>query len=332
MRALPVAGFALALAACNSGFEPQYLVQDLRVLAIDAEVVGTTAADAIPGDTLGLTALVANPLGRAGLTVTWYGCLPTADESLPPCADPAYLADSSRLATAAAVSGSGVLALGSCTPSADDGVCSVTVAIPAIQDVTNALAFIVNYAEQDPAYKCRLYAEMPVVAVAEAVGGHDVALKRARVTPDPATLPTDLAGVYVRNLNPGVLEVYRAPTDPSGGCVGGTPITPEPFPTGQTVLCADAWPSSDQSYNQCSPTGDLIPTYEDLSWQWFTTGGEFPDFGEGIGNATGRSVDFIRPPGPFTLWAILRDGRGGEVWLRRHVCPPDATNCVSAPP
>jgi hypothetical protein len=41
--------------------------------------------------------------------------------------------------------------------------------------------------------------------------------------------------------------------------------------------------------------------------------GEFPEF-SGLGNATGSDVEYTRPAGAFTLWVILRDGRGGAGW------------------
>ncbi len=345
------AALALALAACNNGFDHQYLVTDLRVLSIHVEVQGSgvdpdgvttaTQADGIPGDMLERSALVANPTGRAGVAVRWYGCLPTPDETLPPCADPAFLSDPSRLDNAA---DKGVLPLGTCSPV--DGVCSVTVPLPAASDPTygtqvqSALDFILSIAVNDLAYRCRLYADMPIVAVAVADGRRDVALKRVRITPSESTilekLPED---PYVVNHNPIVQEIVRAPTATDGSCGGGTAVTPVTFPAGQTVLCGEppdvGFPGTAETFNVCvvemgsdgNPVLTLTPTSEHFSWQWFTTGGEFPDFGEGIGNATGKSLSFVRPPDPFTLWAILRDGRGGEVWFRQKVCSTDGLSC-----
>jgi len=79
-RLLPLA--LLALGACIDDLAPQYRVTDLRILAVRAEVPPAAAdaasfADPMPGETLRLEALVANPLGHAPVTVTWYGCWPT---------------------------------------------------------------------------------------------------------------------------------------------------------------------------------------------------------------------------------------------------------------
>ena len=78
-----LATLALALAAgCDTGFSPQYLVEDLRILAVRVQVVGSLAADADLGETVRLTALVANPRGRAP-RVRWATCIPDGTEALP---------------------------------------------------------------------------------------------------------------------------------------------------------------------------------------------------------------------------------------------------------
>ncbi len=275
---------------------------DLRVLGIRSKVQGSASSDVIPGDTVVLDALVANPLGRPGLTVTWFGCFPHGDESLPPCADPVFLDDPRRLATDPRV-----------TPLGTGE--SLTLAIdPAA--VTSALAFVTSIAMAEPAFRCRLYAELVVIALAEAQGHRSAALKRVRVTPDPAGLVgTVLEGAYVLNLDPGILAVTRSPTNRST-CGGGTVVDAGPFPAGQTVLCGGATSGSRQQFNDCViKDGNLmmLVTDEDLTWQWYVTAGEFPEF-TGVGNATGGDVDFTRPREAFTLWSILRDARGGEDW------------------
>ena len=42
-------------------------------------------------------------------------------------------------------------------------------------------------------------------------------------------------------------------------------------------------------------------------------------------------MDFEPPDGPFTIWTILRDGRGGEAWLVREV-PTHRTGVRPPPP
>jgi hypothetical protein len=298
---------ALLLAACNTNVDPQFRVKDVRLLAVRSRVltarpVQFPSADVAAGDTLVLDALVANPLARPGLTVEWFACLPTPSDAVSPCADLATLQDPTRLAPLAAGPNPTVLALGAGP--------SVQLPIPALAD---ALAFVVATAQRQPTFACRMYAEIVVVVVASAEGRHSVAVKTVRVKPASSALAA--AGVpdlYVLNLNPAVGDVVRAPSD-ADTCTGGTPLSAAPFPAGRTTLCGRSVSGSTQVYNVCDP-GGTTPTDESLGWQWYVTDGDFPGEG-GVGNATGDSVDFTRPAGAFTLWVILRDGRGGDHWV-----------------
>lgn len=310
---LPLA--LLALAGCIDDLAPQYRVTDLRILAVRASIGGATPsdatyADAIPGDTLSLQALVANPLDRGPLAVTWYACLPDGTDAVPPCLDEQRLRDPAALAGAP-----GVLALGAgaCDAAGPSRTCTVSVPIPAASDpaVEAGLAEVVRRALEQPTRACSLYAEIPVVAVAEAGGLREVALKRVRLTPDPATLEDPLAGAYVRNENPAVVAVRAGASEQA--CAAGPDLTPSSFPAERTFLCGPVSPGS-QPYNTCGPAGERTLVPESLSWQWYVTGGEFPEVG-GVGNAIDRAPEFERPPGAFTLWVILRDGRGGDGWF-----------------
>jgi hypothetical protein len=318
---------ALALAAlvlgpgCDTGFDPQYLVKDLRILAVRAQVEGTPGAgtaDAHPGDTLRLEALVVNPRARPGLVVTWYGCLPVASERLLPCVDPEYVRDLDRLVAAAdAPEETGVLRLGTCTPAPGDDRCGIPLTVPDAPEVQAALRFLEDEALANRALECRLYAELPVLAVAEAGGARQLALKRVRVAQRPEALPESLREIYTVNLNPAVEDVRRA-AGGSEGCAGAGSLDPDALPAGESVLCG-LRAGTTQAFYVCGGGGrEEPPAVEEASWQWYATGGEFPEF-DGVGNATGADVDFVRPAGAFTLWTILRDGRGGESWLRRDV-------------
>jgi hypothetical protein len=265
------------------------------------------------GETLVLRALVANPLERAGLTVTWHGCPPPADESLPPCADLGFLANADRLATDPRV-----VQLGTCQPD-EAGVCTIAAALP---DLSAAVAFALERAARDPAFSCRPYAELPVVAVASAADREVLALKRVRVVPTAAELAAaGTTGSYVANTNPAVSTVVRAPPQ-RGTCTGGTEIVPDPFPLGETTLCAVPASGWAQEFETCGTAGDRALAKEGADWQWFATAGKFPEFdGATTGNADRNEPRFVRPGGPFTVWTILRDGRGGEAWLAHDVAP-----------
>ncbi len=346
---------ALALAACNPDFEPQYRVTDLRILTVRAEVVGSDYADADLGippaipDTLRLTALVANPLGRSPLHVRWRACQPTQTQALPPCLDTDWLRDPSRFDGPDALA-AGVLPLElvpSATIAPDGTSVELPLSDPAVQPAIQA-AFdaLIQFATENPPYQCSLYVELPVVAIAEAGGQEQVAVKRVRLTPyseaqsDPA-----LRDKYVRNVNPTIMSISLDPADadtcdlgaapfvetctPPNACTAAAPCDPEPsggeascalagLDGASHVLCALAPADAIQSFNQCAPDGTInVPQLmEGSNWQWYATGGTFSD-ADSVGNVTDAHPAFTRPPGPFTLWLILRDGRGGVAWVRR---------------
>jgi hypothetical protein len=339
-RALLLA--AALLAACNTGFDPQYRVTDLRILAIRDYPANapppSPAADLNPTDTLALDALVVNTLSRPGFEVRWVACLPPASDALVPCADNAYLADPAKLLAAASVPGSGVLLL----PSGPH----IEVPLP---DVTAALQFAVYLASRDQTYECRLYSELVVVAIAQAEGKQSIAQKRVRILPTAQQLASTpgVENRYTLNLNPIFGDIRLQPDDRitcaggisicwvPGQCKGSSSMAPfpgpfptAPFPAGKIVMCGQGGAGDTNlggggsggavgQYNVCNPsppgTRSTSQVNEILDWQWYVTDGDFPKVG-GVGDAMGGDVDFERPPGAFTLWAIVRDGRGGVDW------------------
>jgi hypothetical protein len=321
-RLVPAAA-ALLLAACNSGFAPQYRVDDVRLLDVRSRLPAGASADVAPGDTLVLDALVANPRARPDLAVTWYACLPPASDAVPPCANETYLADPHRLATVP-----GVLSLGvtPAPPAGPDPTAVASVALPLVDPATvtslaDALRFVVETATLIPTFRCRLYAELVVVAVAEAGGLRSTAVKRVRVVVPPGLLPDPTFDLYQLNLNPRAAEVVRDPDDEEK-CTGGISIATPPFPLGKRTLCGKPASGAAQQVLICNPDGTTTPAAEDLEWQWYVTAGEFPDESGGVGNAQGGHVAFTRPSGPFWLWAILRDRRGGSDWVSYAVTTP----------
>ena len=331
IRKMGLAAPILALLSCGVHFAPQYLVQDLRILAARAQVKGAAGslADGDSGDTVVLSALVANPQGLAPLRVSWKACFPVPGLSVPPCLDPAYLRDPALLETAP-----GLVDLG-------EGL-SVEVAVPA--ELGPYLAALVGRAQSEPAYTCTLYAEIPVLAVATAGTSRQMAVKRVRLTPYRELAGTSLQDAYVPNLNPALAEVRGSPTSPTDcssgvpairSCLvdadcGGVACLPagvgagacdDPLAGDQVTLCTLAAPGSAQIYSECNPDGSRLPRDESLTYQWYTSAGTFgsrdPSAGAGSGNQTGDRVTFFPPAGPATMWVIVRDGRGGVGWLQR---------------
>ena len=305
---------ALLLAACNTGFEPQYRVRDVRILAVRSGVTAGSSADVAPGDTLVLQALVANPGRRADVRIGWFACLPAATEGKVPCEDATLIQDPSRLAGLSGVIPLGVNAFPDPGPEpALLGSVTMSLADPAtVASLELALDFSVARAQQNVSYQCSLFADLVVVAVVDAGGKLSTAIKRVPVTLPPSqSLPPGVSNDYALNLNPDAGDVRRAPSDETT-CAGGTSLADGPFPSGRTVICGVYASGSVQDISICDP--DPRPAQESLGWQWYVTDGEFPDEG-GAGNAQGDHLDFIRPPGTFTLWGILRDGRGGADWV-----------------
>lgn len=303
----------LLLAACGLDAPQQYRVPDVRILAIRDRVQGTSFADADEGDTVELEALVANPLLRAPVTVDWYYCPPWRDGlplSPPSCVDGAKLAAPDTLPAWPDVvrftTGGGALAAGISSVSA------ATLSLTAIQpQVSVAFDVLLAAARLEPALRCELFVELPIVAIARAPGVTEVAVKRVRLTPTARlSLPVnaDLAGIYLPNRNPVTLPIVLNPSD-ADTCTGGGPVT-SLLPPGEVTLCSTA---GLEPHNQCQPDGSYLQIMETPAWQWYVSAGEIAGAGFD-GNATGSSAKVTTVSGPFTLWQILRDGHGGADW------------------
>jgi hypothetical protein len=155
--------------------------------------------------------------------------------------------------------------------------------------------------------------------VASAAGREVIALKRVRVVPTAAALAAHgLTTAYAPNLNPEVATVVRDRPIPDT-CDGGIPVLPDPFPARETILCATPGGGAGETFLTCGPAGEQVPAEEHAAYQWFVTGGSFPEFQDGAGNAGRNEPRFDRPAGAFTLWSVVRDGRGGEAWLRSDI-------------
>ncbi len=331
MRRLALAAALPALLSCGVSFAPQYLVGDLRILAARVEVKGAAnaLADGDTGDTLVLSALVANPQGLAPLTVAWKACFPVSGQAVPPCLDASYLRDPSQLASAP-----GVVDLGQ----------GLSVEMPVPPDLSPYLADLVARAQSQPAYACTLYAEIPVLAIATAGTEQQTAVKRVRVTPYRELAGTPLQDAYVPNLDPALAGVLASlpPADCAGGapalracatdadCRGvaclpvsggsGAGACDDPMAGDEVKLCAVPAGGSAQGYFECNADGTRIARVEGLTYQWYTTAGTFGSRDattSGSGNQTGDRVTFFPPSGPFTLWVIVRDDRDGVGWLQR---------------
>jgi hypothetical protein len=320
----------LAASACSANFPPQYRVTDLRILAVRSLVDGTPAvADGDPPDTLVLSALVANPQARPGLRIVWRACLPTSAEA---CLRPEALRDPGSLDGKDGVIGP-----------VEGATVRVSLDVPEVRD---SMAALVSLVELDHSVGCHFYLELPVVVTAEAGGRRETAIKTVRLDPLREAAGTSVAAIadeYLLNLNPGIQALRLDPTDSNqcdgtdvarvcdSSCTTGicTPDgdgglaqclpAPGAVPAGKHVLCGLQQDSAAQRYRRCDASNDPFTApklAESLSWQWYVTDGTI-DNTSGVGNATGHHVTLARPAGPFTLWLILRDNRGGVSWIQR---------------
>jgi hypothetical protein len=301
----------LGLAACGLDAPQQYLVPDLRILAVRDWVATTAFADADEGEQVSLEALVANPRQRSGVNVDWYFCPPWSGGPPPSCLDPQRLARPDTLPEQPdvfAIPGAAMSPGGSPVSL----VSLVTITVPTTL-VGPAFDALIAAARLEPSLRCRLFVEVPVVAIVSAEGITEVALKRVRLSPSTrVSSDPDLVGIYVLNMNPAVGTIWMNPADVET-CSTGVALT-TPLPAGEVTFCATASAESVQTFNQCQLDGSLAGVEETLEFQWYVSAGEIAG-ASFDGNATGGHVKVTPVSGPFTLWGILRDGRGGTDWV-----------------
>lgn len=326
----------LLLAACNFDAPKQYLVPDLRILAVSAEVQPplSSAADPQFGETVRLDALVANPLNRSTPTLSWFVCdPPTLEQPLSPCLEESWLREPDRFETATAADR--VYRIPGTTETVTLDLSTADAALQTAAATALGEKLMLSTARPD----CELYATLPLVIVARSEGVTEVALKRVRITPTAAmrALVPTAQDYYLLNLNPAVGAVQANPTDVAA-CTGGTPVdTPCAgpadcsggacgadgycaLPAGNLTLCARASSTRQQPW-QCPADGPPYLDDETLEWQWYVSAGTIAGTGFD-GNAVGDDIDLQPPSAPFTLWAILRDGRGGTRWVVRTLDAP----------
>ncbi len=99
-------------------------------------------------------------------------------------------------------------------------------------------------------------------------------------------------------------------------------VTPVMHP-GDSFEMLPIWPGAAKEYVGKAADPTAPPVYETLLFSWFTTGGSwakdrsYDEYPENAFTAPGLEVD--EKPVTLTLWIVVRDGRNGTSWLRRHV-------------
>jgi hypothetical protein len=330
---------ALGAAACVSGFDRNdQTVNSLRILGASMHIDngdGIDWADAQAGDTVTFKALVANPTGIPDVTVTWVTCLPSLNNTLTPCSDELVLRTPAKLIDMADDPSSGVAKLGVGE--------TIQYTIPAeVKALTDQL---ITRAEMQVNAQCALYIPAPVIIIAQGNNGATVvtAVKTLRLSPWSQIGPTDpsnpaLQG-YVRNANPSILRLnipndlsacagqtlvqacFRDVDCPNGGtCSSDGWCSPAPFPAGPQTICGEIPDPASQTYYYCGMDGVDGTEMEYPSITWYETAGSQASIANtntaGVPGLASRTfLLFTRPPGPFTLYGVVRDGRDGENWI-----------------
>jgi hypothetical protein len=328
---------------CESGFDRNdQIVNSLRILGAAAHIDngdGVDWADAQVGDTVTLSALVANPTGIPTVTVTWVTCLPSLNDTLTPCANETVLRQPTDLITMAANPANGVIELGVGE--------TIQYTVPQ-EGVGDLLAQLIARAKdpKTPNAQCSIFIEAPLIIIAQGSDGSVVtAVQNLRLSPwsqlgpfvnDPALQ------YYVRNANPDLTALnLAADLSPCAGqqtlvkscqsdadCAGVGPCSAEGWcppaavfpPNVNQLICAQLAANAAQTYDYCGLNGFNGSEMEQPSITWYETagtqGGVSNSNTAGTPDLKSRTFEtFTRPPGPFTLYGVVRDGRDGQNWI-----------------
>ena len=342
-RRLPSPGWllaplvALGLSACVSGFDRNdQIVNGLRILGAAAHIDngdGVDWADAEVGDTVTLSALIGNPTAIPTVTVTWVTCLPSLMNTVSPCTDTAVLRQPTDLITKADNDpSSGVIKLG----------VGETIQFTVPEEVQPLLDQLIARADQSLNAQCSVFIQAPMIIIAQGSDGSVVtAVKNLRLSPWSQVGPSASDPAlqhYIRNANPSITAL-NIPTDKST-CAGQTLVAscqtdadcggatcsidgwcpPAPFPAGSQTICGQIPDADTQTYYYCGFDGVDGSEMEYPEITWYATGGGQGSISNsntaGTPDLASRTFEiYARPPGPFTLYGVVRDGRDGENWI-----------------
>jgi hypothetical protein len=288
--ALASATLTAVLAGCEAALDQRLAdVTAPRVLAITA-----TPAEAAPGATVSLTALVVGPDGPRADVPSWAFCAaPTPSTEPNPVADGCLTDPRQVRPLGAAVTLSTTLPDDACLlfgPATKPG----------------------GFRPRDPDPTGGYY--QPVRATITTADGALIALGEPRITCDLALAPAALVQAYrvgyVANAGPVIAGVELS--------AGGVVIDPAAAPRDAEVTVTARWPpASAETYLRYDPTAvALVTAREALRASWFTTAGHLAVDATLVGEedpATSAATTYRTPAtlGPAWLWVVLRDSRGG---------------------
>jgi hypothetical protein len=303
-RALFAAAVLLGATACDFGFPVETLVEDLRLIGINA-----TPASLKPGESTQLTALVLDPTRTMPSTLLWIGC--DADPyalNRSPCANPDVLTDSSRL-----TGGTGTL---------PPGVAIIGLGPRAVYRVPPTL--FDPLAADDPRRTSGTVGIVLVFAVAETVS--------------PAATPDELKTLFERVQKKevkSILALFRIAISESdvrneNPVVDRLIVAGETWPLGARVLVREREPvtldilapeSTFESYDIINPSGELETRRERVLTAWYSTTGLFSEgrtaLNEGVKTiftAPGDAKNPVPEKRTGLFYTVFRDTRGAQAW------------------
>lgn len=293
----------VVLTACDPGFRPETLVENLRLIGISADT-----PKLLPGESTRIRALVLDPSGNTPSTVLWLGC--EADPfnlNRSPCANPEVLQDPSAL-----TSGTGTLPPGVTVIGFND---QASYAAPAgLFDVL---------APEDPRRQTGTVGQLIAFAVAETVSPQAPMeelqalfdrVQRKELKSIIALFRVAISESPVRNTNP---------------IVDALVVANQAWPKGARFFVNEREPitldviapaSTFEPFVLTTPTGDEMKT-ERILTAWYSTSGRFSEtstaLGEGVKTiftAPGAALDPVPERRTGTLYTVFRDTRGGQAW------------------
>jgi len=308
-----LAGALATLAtACDFGFKPQGLVEDLRVLG-----VRSTPADLAPGETAKLEALTPDPSGQP-TTVLWLGC--EADPfnlNRTACADTQLLDDPASFVGGELPNGVSLIGFNQTAAYSTP---------PSLFDVLPV---------DDPRRISGTVGQVLALAVAEAVSPFATKeelealfdrVKRKELRSIVSIFRVHVSESPERNANP----VLGALTVDGVAWPEGAPLAVTP---GAPVTVDLEVPDADfEPYTSLTPDGP-VASQERLLVSWYSTAGRLAPPRAALREdvktvltppGSGDATDPVPAARTATLWAVVRDTRGGQSWREWpvYVCDP----------
>jgi hypothetical protein len=291
---------------CVQSFDPASQIQDLRILAVSAD-----PPEAAPGETVQLSALVADPSGQTlPATLAWLVCFPDAVNGVEACATGGTPQDFLAFGTAQTqVTIPGDLVL---LPEGD----------PEAQNTVLLTVLACTSFNPEDCFSCD---DEGICDFGGENAEVEVAVKRIIVSQRPAE---------TRNHNPDLVNVFAQSS--GGDFVLLDPVQPTPLDVcGGLTLRSEAGPESAEVFTELQ-FGEPVEITEQINTAFFITRGAvgsdrvFNGLGQGVEPGIADNSFNLKAGDtsdePFSVFFVLRDDRGGAEFAGRVIQP--TASCV----